>query len=171
VDVAASSLLRVQPKLQRFPSRTDMFYNVLSRDVLFCQHAALWFSLRYFVFSIPTTAFHRGLSAILLASTSSFYAFAHTCGTEALLAVSWFIVFSKKKTRRRIRRGFPCDNLAGSLISFSTNVIRTRAVLAVLERHRRFRATAKPGLRHQYPALSTDLFFLGPPPIRKCGQC
>jgi hypothetical protein len=38
------------------------------------------------------------LSAILLASTSSFYAFAHACGSEALLAVSWFIVFSKKKT-------------------------------------------------------------------------
>src|SRR6202043_1241080 len=56
----------------------------------------------------------------------------HTCGSEALLAVSWFIVFSKKKIRRRIRRGFPCDNLAGSLISFSTNVIRTRCSQAVL---------------------------------------
>lgn len=58
-----------------------------------CQHVALWFSLRYFLFAIPTTAFRRGLVALLLASNSGFYAIAHTCGSEALLPVCWFTVF------------------------------------------------------------------------------
>jgi hypothetical protein len=61
--------------------------------LVFCQQVALCFSLRYFLFSIPTTALRRGLLAILLASTSSFYSLAYTCGSEALLAVSWFTVF------------------------------------------------------------------------------
>lgn len=58
-----------------------------------CQHAALCFALRYFVFSIPTTAFRRGLLTLLLASTASFYSFAHTCGSDAPVPVCWFLAF------------------------------------------------------------------------------
>jgi hypothetical protein len=57
------------------------------------QHAALWAALRYFLFSISLSDLNRGIVTLLLASVASFYAFAHTCGSDATTSVTWFFVF------------------------------------------------------------------------------
>jgi hypothetical protein len=69
------------------PSLTAIYFLIL------CQHVGLWFSLRYFVFSIPTSESGRGWITLLLASIASFYAFAHTAGPESTIAISWFCLF------------------------------------------------------------------------------
>jgi hypothetical protein len=61
--------------------------------LVFCQHVGLWFSLRYFIFSLPASQAGRGAIAFLLASVASFYAFAHTAGPESTIAISWFCLF------------------------------------------------------------------------------
>ena len=61
--------------------------------LILCQHVGLWFSLRYFIFSVPTSEFGRGGITILLASIASFYAFAHTAGPESTIAIGWFCLF------------------------------------------------------------------------------
>jgi len=57
------------------------------------QHVGLWLSLRYFVFSFPAQNIGRGAISLLLASIASFYAFAHTCGSEAMTPITYFLVF------------------------------------------------------------------------------
>jgi hypothetical protein len=57
------------------------------------QHAGLWLALRYFIFSFPARDIARGCITFLLASIASFYAFAHTCGSEAMTPVAYFLVF------------------------------------------------------------------------------
>ncbi|MBV8484740.1 MAG: hypothetical protein JO077_17980 [Verrucomicrobia bacterium] len=57
------------------------------------QHAGLWLALRYFIFSFPARDIARGAIALLLASIASFYAFAHTCGSEAMTPVAYFLIF------------------------------------------------------------------------------
>lgn len=57
------------------------------------QHAGLWLALRYFIFSFPGRDIARGCITLLLASIASFYAFAHTCGSEAMTPVAYFLVF------------------------------------------------------------------------------
>ena len=61
--------------------------------LLVLQHAGLWAALRYFLFSIPLSHLNRGIVTILLASVASFYVFAHTCGSDAMTSVTWFLVF------------------------------------------------------------------------------
>jgi hypothetical protein len=58
-----------------------------------CQHAGLWFSLRYFVFSVPASEAGKGGITLLLASIASFYSVAHTAGPESTIAISWFCLF------------------------------------------------------------------------------
>jgi hypothetical protein len=69
------------------PSLAAVYFLVL------CQHAGLWFSLRYFVFSVPTSESGRGGITLLLASIASFYSVAHTAGPESTIAISWFCLF------------------------------------------------------------------------------
>jgi hypothetical protein len=57
------------------------------------QHALLWTALRYFLFSLPFSDQNRGIVTLMLVSVASFYCFAHTCGSEAMTAVTWFLVF------------------------------------------------------------------------------
>jgi hypothetical protein len=57
------------------------------------QHAGLWLALRYFIFSFSASDIARGCITLLLASIASFYAFAHTCGSEAMTPVAYFLVF------------------------------------------------------------------------------
>ena len=57
------------------------------------QHAGLWLALWYFIFSFPARDIARGAITILLASIASFYTFAHTCGSEAMTPVAYFLVF------------------------------------------------------------------------------
>jgi hypothetical protein len=57
------------------------------------QHAGVWAALRYFLFSLPFSDLNRGIVALLLASVASFYVFAHTCGSDAMTSVTWFLVF------------------------------------------------------------------------------
>jgi hypothetical protein len=61
--------------------------------LLVLQHASLWASLRYFLFSVPLSDLHRGIVTLLLASVASFYVFAHTGGSDAMTSVTWFLVF------------------------------------------------------------------------------
>ena len=56
--------------------------------LLILQHAGLWAALRYFLFSVPFSDLNRGIVALLLASVASFYAFAHTCGSDAMTSVA-----------------------------------------------------------------------------------
>jgi hypothetical protein len=69
------------------PSLAAVYFLIL------CQHVGLWFSLRYFVYSLPTSESGRGGITLLLASIASFYAFAHTAGPESTIAISWFCLF------------------------------------------------------------------------------
>jgi hypothetical protein len=57
------------------------------------QHAGLWLALRYFIFSFSARDIARGCATLLLASIASSYAFAHTCGSEAITPVAYFLVF------------------------------------------------------------------------------
>jgi hypothetical protein len=57
------------------------------------QHAGLWLALRYFLFSFPAQNTARGAITLLLASIASFYAFAYTCGSEAMTPITYFLVF------------------------------------------------------------------------------
>jgi hypothetical protein len=57
------------------------------------QHASLWLALRYFVLSFPAREIARGAITLLLASVASFYAFAHTGGSEAMTPIAYFLVF------------------------------------------------------------------------------
>jgi hypothetical protein len=57
------------------------------------QHVLLWTALRYFLFSLPFSDRNRGIVTLMLVSVASFYSFAHTCGSEAMTAVTWFLVF------------------------------------------------------------------------------
>jgi hypothetical protein len=57
------------------------------------QHAGVWVALRYFLFSLSLSDLNRGIVALLLASVASFYVFAHTCGSDAMTSVTWFLVF------------------------------------------------------------------------------
>jgi len=57
------------------------------------QHAGLWAALRYFLFAVPLSDLNRGIVTLLLASVASFYVFAHTCGSDAMIPVTWFLVF------------------------------------------------------------------------------
>jgi hypothetical protein len=57
------------------------------------QHIGLWIALRYFIFSFPAGDVARGAVALLLASIASFYAFAHTGGSEAMTPIAYFLVF------------------------------------------------------------------------------
>jgi hypothetical protein len=61
--------------------------------VIACQHAGLWFGLRYFVVAVPASEKGRGAITILLASIASLYSFAHTAGAEATTAITWFTLF------------------------------------------------------------------------------
>jgi len=61
--------------------------------LLILQHAGLWAALRYFLFSLPLSYLNRGIVTLLLASVASFYTFAHTCGSDAMTSVTWFLVF------------------------------------------------------------------------------
>jgi hypothetical protein len=61
--------------------------------LILCQHIGLWFSLRYFIFSVPASEFGRGGITLLLGSIASFYAFAHTAGPESTIAIGWFCLF------------------------------------------------------------------------------
>jgi hypothetical protein len=61
--------------------------------LLILQHGGLWAALRYFLFSIPLSDRNRGIVTLLLASVASFYVFAHTCGSDAMTSVTWFLVF------------------------------------------------------------------------------
>jgi hypothetical protein len=57
------------------------------------QHVGLWLALRYFIFSFPARDIARGGISLLLGSIASFYAFAHTCGSEAMTPIAYFLVF------------------------------------------------------------------------------
>jgi hypothetical protein len=57
------------------------------------QHIGLWIALRYFIFSFPARDIARGAVTLLLASIASFYAFAHTGGSEAMTPITYFLVF------------------------------------------------------------------------------
>jgi hypothetical protein len=57
------------------------------------QHIGLWIALRYFIFSFPARDIAHGGITLLLASIASFYAFAHTCGSEAMTPITYFLVF------------------------------------------------------------------------------
>ena len=57
------------------------------------QHTGLWLAFRYFIFSFPARDIARGWITLLLASIASFYAFAHTCGSEAMTPITYFLVF------------------------------------------------------------------------------
>ena len=57
------------------------------------QHIGLWIALRYFIFSFPARDIARGGITLLLASIASFYAFAHTCGSEAIIPTAYFLIF------------------------------------------------------------------------------
>jgi hypothetical protein len=57
------------------------------------QHAGLWVALRYFLLAFPARPVARGAIALLLASIASFYSFAHTCGSEAMTPITYFLVF------------------------------------------------------------------------------
>jgi hypothetical protein len=61
--------------------------------LILCQHAALWFALRYFILSVPASEAGRGTITLLVASMASFYSFAHTAGAEATTAITWFALF------------------------------------------------------------------------------
>ena len=61
--------------------------------LLILQHGCLWAALRYFLFSVPLADLNRGIVALLLSSVASFYVFAHTCGSDAMTSVTWFLVF------------------------------------------------------------------------------
>ena len=61
--------------------------------LLILQHAGVWVALRYFLFSLSFSDLNRGIVALLLASVASFYVFAHTCGSDAMTPVTWFLVF------------------------------------------------------------------------------
>ncbi|MBV9489466.1 MAG: hypothetical protein JO069_07050 [Verrucomicrobia bacterium] len=61
--------------------------------LVLCQHALLWAGMRYFVFSLPAPDAGRGVASLMLASVASFYSFAHTCGAEATVPITWFIIF------------------------------------------------------------------------------
>src|SRR5258707_13537495 len=69
------------------PSLAAVYFLVL------CQHVGLWFSLRYFVFSVPTSESGRGGITFLLASIASFYAVSHTAGTESTNVISLVCLF------------------------------------------------------------------------------
>ena len=57
------------------------------------QHLGLWIALRYFLFAFPARDLARGIITLLLASIASFYSFAHTCGSEAMIPITYFLVF------------------------------------------------------------------------------
>jgi hypothetical protein len=57
------------------------------------QHVVLWMALRYFLLAFPARDAARGGTAVLLASIASFYSFAHTCGSEAMTPITYFLVF------------------------------------------------------------------------------
>jgi hypothetical protein len=61
--------------------------------LILCQHAGLWFALRYFITSVPASEAGRGTITLLVASMASFYSFAHTAGAEATTAITWFALF------------------------------------------------------------------------------
>jgi hypothetical protein len=61
--------------------------------LIILQHAGVWAALRYFLFSFLFSDLNRGIVALLLASVASFYVFAHTCGSDAMTSVTWFLVF------------------------------------------------------------------------------
>ena len=61
--------------------------------LLILQHGGLWAALRYFLFSVPLSDLNRGIVALLLTSVASFYVFAHTCGSDAMTSVTWFLIF------------------------------------------------------------------------------
>jgi len=61
--------------------------------LLILQHGGLWAGLRYFLFSVPLSDLNRGIVALLLTSVASFYVFAHTCGSDAMTSVTWFLIF------------------------------------------------------------------------------
>ena len=72
---------------EQHPSLPGVFALIL------LQHAGLWVALRYFLVSLPLSKLNRGIVTVLLASVASFYVFAHTCGSEAITSISWFVVF------------------------------------------------------------------------------
>jgi hypothetical protein len=74
-----------------FDAQYPSFAAVLA--LLVIQHAGLWAALRYFLYSVPFSDLNRGIVTLLLASVASFYVFAHTCGSDAMTSVSWFLVF------------------------------------------------------------------------------
>jgi hypothetical protein len=57
------------------------------------QHAGLWLALRYFIFSFAAGDIARGCITLLLASIASLYTFAHTCGSEAMTPIAYFLAF------------------------------------------------------------------------------
>jgi hypothetical protein len=74
---------------------SDQAPSLLSAQALvFFQHAGLWVSSRYFLFSVPWSDVRRGMATVLLASVASFYTFAHTGGSEAMTPVCWIAVFA-----------------------------------------------------------------------------
>jgi hypothetical protein len=61
--------------------------------LIVCQHISLWLALWYFTIGFAASETARGVVVLLLASTASFYSFAHTAGAEATTAVTWFASF------------------------------------------------------------------------------
>ena len=72
---------------EQHPTLTAVYTRVI------LQHVLLWTALRYFLFSLPYSDRNRGIVTLMLASVASLYSFAHTCGSEAMTAVTWFLVF------------------------------------------------------------------------------
>jgi hypothetical protein len=75
--------------------------------LIILQHAGLWAALRYFLFSLPLSDRNRGIVTVLLASVASLYVFAHTCGSDSMTPISWFVVFGtgiRVLTRKATRR-------------------------------------------------------------------
>jgi hypothetical protein len=74
-----------------FAEQNPPFVAVFALVIL--QHAGVWAALRYFLFSLPFSDLNRGIVAVMLASVASFYVYAHTCGSDAMTSVTWFLVF------------------------------------------------------------------------------
>ena len=72
---------------EQYPSSSAVF------ALLILQHAGLWAALRYFLYSVALPDLNRGIVTLLLTSVASFYVFAHTCGSDAMIPVTWFLVF------------------------------------------------------------------------------
>ena len=112
------------------------------------QHLGLVIALRYFLFSWSSQDLARGLVTCFLASIASFYSFAHTCGSEAMTPVTYFLVFGAgiralldRATWRTwviytsaLVLAMGCRHINGVLMLWLPGVALWNAVIAVQER-------------------------------------